>query len=324
MIKRYDKDMDLLFFPFSHVSRLQRETLLAFFSSFQYTPLVTDFGREPEMAQLETAGRVTPQFAKAEKLAAIETRVNDYLAWVQLHKGNERNLKALLKDNPYFTDDTGVASIRSQLRRGTGSTTDTKKARDPDPLLFLKFAQMADEQNEKIDAELMGLEKSKAALFSELKGELDAEIPDGPAPESRDPGRVMTGERIANWIRYAGREGLLKSDGAGPLLVTTSDAVFDHLASISKGAINALDIDTIKVHEDGCELKPEWQECLLETLEKAMAGEGLTDDKLPESIQDNCGIKGQIRLGLFSGIDLGDQVPLPGRPMVVCLVKLRT
>ncbi len=44
----------------------------------------------------------------------------DYLAWAQLHRGNERNLKHLLKASPYFKSDTDLTSIKSQIIQGEG------------------------------------------------------------------------------------------------------------------------------------------------------------------------------------------------------------
>lgn len=322
--------METVFFPFSHLGRQQCRTLQAFFPRFKYLSLAGagDAGRDPRVSEMETKGVVAPLFTTDKDLAAIEARVRSYLEWVKLHRGNERNLKALLKDNPYFTDDTALTGIKSQLhqrlsggRTAPETETNRSEAATANPLLFLKFAQMADAENEKIDAELQELEKSKAALFSALKGETEMDLPDIPAVAPSDPGQSMTGARIRNWLGYAEEKGLFQKPGEKLLLVTTSEAVFDRLEPIFGEGINALDIDSIKVHEDGCDQKPQWQKQLSETLGSILETPAKWEKELPGA-KDGCELTGRIRLTVFPEAKGETEDKPDGIRMAACLVSL--
>ena len=329
---------DVVFFPFSHLGKQQCRTLLTFFSRVRFLSMAAGATQESWLAELTDRGAVKPLFTSATDLAAIEARIQSYLEWVKIHRGNERNLKALLKDNPYFMDDSGLTGIKSQLHRrlhgGQQSGVDAREDSDTaatDPLLFLKFAQMADAENEKIDAELQHLEKSRASLFSTLKGEAKMEIPGLPATAPSDPGRSMTGARIRNWLGVARQRGLFPGEGELPLLVTTSQAVFDRLESIFGEGINALDIDSIKVHEDGCEQKPQWQEHLSEALWSILETPAKWERKLPQALYrdpggcspEECHLTGRIKLAVFREPEGETGHGLGGKQVAACLVELK-
>ncbi len=325
-----------LFFPFSHISKDQLKIVTAFFPNLGLLPLVPDFNSDPVLASLAEQDILQPIFALPKELDLVEKQVHSYLDWAQLHRGNERNLKSLLKEQPYFMDATGLSSIQSQIRKGTQKNEgpldqkaiDHKKA-GQDPLLLLKFAQLLDTQNEGIDDELHALEQSNASLFSELKGEQSKEDTEKLASGScasgsvpLDPGSIMTKERVESWFRYAVQKDVFKLPGATPLLITTSPAVLDYMKSKSD-VINALDIDSIKVHENGCENRCKWQHDFYQFLQEIIASEISSGITRPE-VDDTCLLSGQIKLCLFPGDCMEEFFNISDQSLAVCLIQLKS
>ena len=338
----------ILFFPFTHTSKEQLKTISAFFSKIGFLPLVKDFTSYPILAELTEQGILEPYFPPAQRLVQVEKQVQSYVDWARLNRGNEKNFNALLKEPPYFFDDTGLASIQSQIRKGTKTYREVinreksvpekpdqkkpdQKKPDQNPLLLLKLAQLLDIQNEAIDEQLQMLEQKRAALFSELKGGEGTGNPKKNDPfhndpihndiDPNDPGMVMTRERITAWMRYASEEGFFKENDNPPVLVTTSSAVLDYLMSKFEYVINALDIDSLKVHEDGCKNKQKWQQDLYLFLKEIIVRKGVGGKDLPGA-EDGCSLSGQIKLCLFPGASMNEFFNVPGKQVAVCLVKL--
>jgi len=323
-----------IFFPFSHISKDQLKTVTSFFSGVTFLPMVTDFSSDPVLADLAGQGTLLPLFPLARDLELVEKQVQSYIDWADIHRGNEKNLRSLLKEQPYFMEDTALSTIQSQIRKGIKketspdqNQTDIKES-EHDPLLLLKFAQILDVQNEGIDDQLNNLEQSKSSLFLQLLGEIpeknsgrsDSSIS---SPSSPDPGRIMTHERIVSWFRYAAEKGMFNVPGAFPFLITTSPAVLDYMESKCGGVINALDIDSIKVHENKCVNKDKWQQNLFLHLEEAIAGKSFPGMALPE-VDDRCLVPGRIKLCLFPEQGMEKFLNIPGQSIAVCLVQLKS
>jgi len=316
-----------MFFPFAHISKNQLTSVTAFFQNVGLLPLVPDFASDPMRAALTEKGILHPLFSSAQELRGVEKQVQSYLDWAKLHKGNEKNLKSLLKDEPYFMDATGLSSIQSQIKGGVKETGSDPKKEVQNPLLLLKFAQLLDAQNEGIDDELTALEKSKISLFSELTGEISEKKFETPARALEDsaysdPGGIMTKERVLSWFRYAGEREIFKQPGA-PLLVTTSPAVLDFMVSRCEGVINALDIDSIKVHENDCEKKCSWQHNFSQCLKETIAGKKSSESVQPEA-DDACFLLGRIKLCLFPEGGMKAFLNIPDQSIAVCLVQLKS
>jgi hypothetical protein len=315
-----------IFFPFSHIRKDQLKCITAFFSKIAFLPLVPDFNADQKLAQLTAQGILHPLFSSAQELDRVKAQVRSYQDWAQLHRGNEKNLRALLQESPYFADDTGLSSIQSQIRRGTKE----KKSGDhekkiPDPLLVLKFAEILDAQNEGIEEELAALELNNASLFSQLlgeAGEIKSDSYSSPCVSS-DPGSIMTEGRVVSWLRYSEAKGIFKGEGGTALLVTTSSAVFDFMVSKCEGAINGLDIDSIKVHENECENRCKWQQDFDCCLEKTIANEKSSEMAQLEA-DDTCSLTGKIKLCLLPGEVSKAFLKIPGQSIAVCLVQLKS
>ncbi|MCG8567624.1 MAG: hypothetical protein MI747_21330 [Desulfobacterales bacterium] len=313
--------LNIVYFPFSHLGKTELDSVGTFFPSMACLPLEADFSRHPQLNALVESGFLRPTFPSAEQVAEVDRRAASFRDWAGLNRGNEKNLKALLKDNPYFCDDTQLAQIQSQIRQGLGhgEREDIKELDDGvGLLLFLKLAQLLDAQGEDIDGELDALDRNRMALFSELKGELDLPGENGGQSRDLDPGRVMTWERIQTWAAWARKCEIL---GGKTLLVTTSRAVFQELETRADQVINTLDIDSIKVHENGCDETQDWQGQFVEMLQNHIET-GSMELPLPEA-QDGCRIMGRLQLGLFSGKMVEECFNQPGRPLAVCRVGIK-
>lgn len=324
--------MDVLFFPFSHVDDIQRNTLVAFFSHFWFLPLASDLKQDPHMVPLVETQAAFPVFTPDARLKQVTPRVTAWLDWAALHQGNERNLKILIRDNPYFTEDAAPAAIQSELRArirqdlskpARGNRKDTPKK---DPLLFQAIAKITDQRNEAVDRDLARLEKKRAALFSRLRGDMETMSAGRVEEKFSDPGKTMTRQRICSWAACA-REQTLFQTPELLVLVTTSPAVFDMVAANASRVMNALDIDAAKVHEDGCVNRPGVRRKLLGLLEKLMSDPASVTLEQARSelatADDGCHMTGRIQAGVFEGPGLEKNLNLPPGPLVVCRVTLK-
>ncbi|MFU8769275.1 MAG: hypothetical protein ACNA7H_06015 [Desulfotignum sp.] len=315
--------MQVVFFPFSHVDCHQQNTLAAFFSRFVFLPAAPDLKNDPAMVPWVEKQAALPVFTPENRCKAVASRVRSWLDWAALHQGNEQNLKALFRDTPYLLDGSGTAAIQSELRgRITQNDPPPVSAPPPvDPLLFVTIAKITDAENEAVDRDLAGLEKKQAALFSGLLGDASPLAGRG-AQNLRDPGAVMTRERIRAWAACAREHALF--DGPDPLLLaTTSDAVFDRVVAEAAQVINALDINNIKVHEGNCGNRPGWQQQVLAQLQALAAGPGSKDpDPFWAGPDDSCRMSGQIQARVVSGPDLEKNLNLPQGPVTVCRVAV--
>jgi hypothetical protein len=321
-----------LFFPFTYISENQLNTILTFFPSFHCLPMVRDFEHHSGLNKLCEQKKINPVFVSSDLLEKVDQTLEQYLAWAQIHRGNEINLKALVKDSPYFTNDSDVTAIKSQIKGeqyGKGTAEDAGNALAcestlENDLLFLKLAQLCDEQNEGIDAALNDLDIIHDTLISNLRGieNCPGEAQDGKSKGRKDLGAMMTCRRISAWSRCMVAMGGLSLKEDIPLFITTSEAVFDYLESNCKDVVNALDIGQIKVHENECKNKSEWHHHFFENLMCAIQGQGILENDLPQ-VNDNCSLFGQIKLCLFSGNDINNLFNMSDKQIFVCLIKLK-
>lgn len=315
-----------IFFPFSHVSQDQLAALQTFFSSFAFFPAASDLEHSIRLKELMGKGEAIPVFSSQEDLILVDRQFEQYMDWVKIHKGNEPNLRFLLNGNPYFTSDSDLTAIKSQIRG-------KKEMIKPQPLpkeallkdlLFLKMAKQCDRDNENTDLQLKSVEKKTSRMLSNLMGEDDPMKAKAPSeiPESPDEGAIMTRERIEAWARCMTQFNTGENTSESPVFATTSEAVFDYLETISLDTINALDIDPIKVHENECENKIGWQQQFFEQVICAAKGEWDRRDHLPE-VTDECSLSGQIKMSLFSGNNIHNLFHLKDKQIRVCWIRLK-
>lgn len=324
-----------LFFPFTHLTGDQLDIIQAFFPSFGYLPLKSRSMEEDQKGSVElrdSEGNIIayPFYSPKKDIEAVEQTALQYFQWADMHKDNKNNLKALLKESPYFTSDTDISNIKSVLLRSADKEApdENSESKALQMLLFLKMAQACDSQNEQIDMELKNLKKTNEELFHTLKGieenQLDNLHKDMGVENvpSEDLGQKMTHERIAAWSGYMASRGMFEKIEDNSVFVTTSQAVFDYIQSNFEQCANQLDIGWIKVHENKCKNQKKWQEHLNSILVDAALGKGIKKQDLHEA-DDDCSLEGRIKFGVFSGNEITNLFNMSCSRIAVCMVKLK-
>jgi len=314
-----------MFFPFTHITQNDLDTILAFFPQFHCLSMSQDFKNSKSMYQLFDQGEIIPYFLSRKTLAPVEGRIKQFFEWAGIHKGDEYNLKSLFKDNPYFTNDSDVTAIRSQIRGdkkdGQDSLSDELSLQKD--LLFLKMAQLYDEQKEGIDLELKSLAKTSDELVSTLRGldDFEEEIKNTKAENYTDSGTVMPRERVLSWFKTMHSMKLLYKKEVTDLFITTNRDIFYYFESNCKDIINILDIDNIKVHGKRCKNKDRWQDQFEGYLKGVIEKSDNLENSLPE-VNDKCSKRGQIKVCNFSGGDINKIFNVADKHISVCLIKL--
>jgi len=313
------------FFPFTHITQNDLDTILTFLPQFHCLSINRDFKKNRVLHQISNQKKIIPHFFSPETLAPVEQKAEQFFAWARIHKGDEHNLKSFLKDNPYLTSDSDVTAIKSQLR---GNKKDGQDSLSDDlsfqkDLLFLKMAQLYDEQKEGIDLELKDLTQTSDALVSTLRGleNFEKEIKKTKPENYTDSGTIMTRERILAWFRCMKAMKLLNQEETASLFITTNREIFYYFESNCKDTINILDIDNIKVHGNRCENQDIWQDQFEGYLAGAIKGSGSHENKLPE-VNDRYSKRGQIKVCNFVGGDINKIFNLADKHISVCLIKL--
>ena len=139
----------------------------------------------------------------------------DHRQWAVQSGVGPGQLKSLLRKTPYFTSDTQVSAIRSQIKKEPSpesSREDPEKALVK-ALAFLCLARENDEQRAAINEALSSINEKKNTLFATLAGEEstttrpnnDRISPDDfsffSTATGEDPGALMTSLRIRSWFK---------------------------------------------------------------------------------------------------------------------------
>jgi hypothetical protein len=101
--------------------------------------------------------------------------------------------------------------------------------------------------------------------------------------------------------------------------------VFDQVAANGIRVINALDIDGIKVHEDGCVHQPDWHSRVLTLLSSLAAGPVDVSQarNMLAGMDESCVRTGRIQAQMVEGPDLEKKLNLPGTRLLICRVTLK-
>ena len=220
---------DVLFFPFTFMDACQARTVACFFDRFGILDIHPETPLPAPVSDLEASGALSRIPVDTTMLAAAKLKVRAWLDWAAINRGNEKNLRALIRETAFLKDDSGVAAIRSDIRSGIrkggikNQTPEETLADEHAALVFLQLAHMYDSENQEIQNALDALDAENDALFAELKGDGEEGV-STQAKEENDPGWAMTLERIKAWWSVAFDTGLFSKE-ATPVLVTASRAV---------------------------------------------------------------------------------------------------
>ncbi len=315
-----------LFFPFTHITRNDLETILTFFPQFHCLSINKDFKNNKVLHKLFEQGKIFPHFLSSQIFTPVEQKTEQYLEWAKMHKGNERNLKLLLKENPYFTSDKDITAIKSQIK-GLKKDKNPPLSHDSsfqNDLLFLKMAQLYDEQNEGIDIELKDINKLSDKLVSNLCGveNVEEKIKDKEQSIYSDSRNMMIHQRILAWFRSVNAMEIINKEDVPVLFVTANDEVFHYFESNCEDMVNILDIDNIKVHENKCKNREIWQAEFNSYLTGILQADDDREKSIPV-VNDKCCTTGQIKVCKFFGGAMNHQFNVIDRQIFVCLIKLK-
>lgn len=188
--------MKPIFFPFTSLTKYDVKSLLSFFDSFSY--LSTQSADELSLSEPEwfktlwkEDRSVEPVTLSQEELTPILSSVKSWRSWADANYGKKNQtgyLQAIFREKPYFTSDSDIFAIRSQIETGVDSIKDDLIRKDgvkPDlnksserlkrALLFLRLAMIRDLENDSINQQLSSISQLEANIFSELQGEIDSE-----------------------------------------------------------------------------------------------------------------------------------------------------
>ena len=209
----------------------------------------------------------------------LDKVLKDYRGWINTHQGTETAfLTAMAKKIPFF-DESASSQIRADLKK-TGKQIPSGEK--PDPLfsakLFLQIAQEFDLQKKGLGRDMMDIDAMEEDFMKDLKGEDDDDQTRTVARkvlENDDPGHYMTTERINAWASL-----MLQDPQASGLFITTSRAVLEQLIDIVPEMEEVIRLDAIPMGVDEDEALSNWQDGLIETLEK------LATENWPVSMDD--------------------------------------
>jgi hypothetical protein len=275
----------------------------------------------------------------------------DHRQWAAQSGAGPGQLKSLLRKTPYFTSDTQVSAIRSQIRK---EPSPEPPREDPEKALvkalaFLCLARENDEQKAAIDEALSSINEKNNSLFATLAGEESTTTrPDNKrmSPDDlsslstaigEDPGALMTPLRIRSWFKVLSR---LLGAGDAPMevryesvvLVTTSPAVLAFFDQISQERQLLLDKEINYVHKETCADDSSFQDQLLDDIKSAVSGQaqGVFSPMKDKEIHPG-GLR--LKLHVFKGDEIrrffhsDDQntvYPLPGAwiegKLFICLI----
>ena len=314
------------FFPFTHITDNDLQTVLTFFPQFDCLSLSRDLKNNTKLNQLSEKGKIIPHFLSSQLFDSVQEKFEQYLEWAKIHKGNEHNLRLLLKANPYYTNDSDVTAIKSQIKENTKEQQNlfTNALKLKGNLLFLKMAQLYDEQHEGIDLEFKHINRIGEELVASLRGmeNLEKQTQYNKHTDNNDSRTMMTKERIHAWFQCMNAMKILQHNDTKVLFITTNEEIFYYFESNCKDVVNTLDIDNIKVHENRCKNQVKWQGQFESFLMAAMEKNGNQENRLPK-VNDTCSKRGQIKVCNFFMGDINHNFNLADKHISVCLIKLK-
>ncbi|MCK5098451.1 MAG: hypothetical protein KAR45_10135, partial [Desulfobacteraceae bacterium] len=298
-----------IFFPFTHLQKTDIRAVAALFKSIFFFPASMPDEFDESIGYIEDKDFIIPIYPEKNDFEPVLHKVNEYRNWGELNKENKVNLKVLLQDKPYFTNDTSIPHLRANIERTPREGADLLSKKDTllNNLMFLRLAKIHDLEKENLDNQFTGIEENEYKLFSAIRGDdsgdqesnLTDTIEKTPLKiRSDDFGEYMTSQRISAWVDFFNRKKPFNSFDSSLLFVTTSSAVMEYLLSISKNKIKLLDIDNLKVHEKKCENRNQWVETFNKHVENLVTS-GQQSLNIPAERDDNCTLEIKIKLYLL-------------------------
>ncbi len=291
--------IDWCFFPFSHITPEQEAIVETFLPECPH--LVLDC---PESnTDKPSSSFFTPLYAASESsvissgmMNQIKNQAKDFHNWANMNKLGKWEIKSFFNENPWFSEPDGPLHLASQMRE-TKKHPENSTEILTKSLLILELMRMMDEANEAIDSRLQTIHQKHQTLFAQLQGELSEKNTAFSPVSSRNRNNgeedVMAEKRIRAFWQTLLHMGTLSSDR--PLiLVTTSSQVYDICTCRQQELRNPLDIVRIKVHEETCVHRKQWQTNFVQCFQDFLTGKGM-DKSILDISCTNCKHTGYIR-----------------------------
>jgi hypothetical protein len=262
--------MNPIYFPFTYIPKSVGKALSA---CFRQTAVYQISGTKipDDMQELSRDGILDIRIPVEVNGEFLDKILKDYRAWVNIHQGTETAFLAAMANKIPFFDESASSQIRADIKK-TGKPIPPEEK--PDPLfnatLFLHMAQEFDLQKKELDQDMMDIEVMEDDFMKNLKWEDDDDYARAVARkvlENDDPGHYKTTERINAWASL-----MLQDSQASGLFITTSRAVLEHLIDIVPEMEEVIRLDAIPINVDEDETLSNWQDGLMETLEKLATG----------------------------------------------------
>ena len=314
-----------IFFPFAHITQTEMDRITRFFEPFVHLPPCGENQVDSVVSEAVEKGRMTVHYPGGRTLEAVERQGEGYRELARMNRDGKAGLREFLRMGPFLKSDTFVGGIRSEIEKGARPAENTREsAQDANrDLLFLYLSAVFDREKRAVESEFQSVKASERRLFEAMKGE--GALQDFSAASGfrlEDLGEYMTEERIHAWARYSEETLPVPEPGVLPVYVTSSPSVFEYMISSAQSAINILDIEHFRVHEEECENQHQWKKewrdfihCLLES----------DDDKAqsacPDPVDDGCGRNATFRLRLLEGGDAVHMFRHAGESLPVCLIE---
>lgn len=303
-----------IFFPFTHLNATDVQIVSALFKTILLFPAATCDEFDNSVKHMEDKDFLIPIYAEPKDFEPVLQKVKEYRNFGELNKENKGNLKVFFNDKPYFTNDTYVTHLRSDIEKPILKKTDNLSLQNDtllNNLVFLRLARIYDLEKESLYNQFSSIEKEEQKLFAAIRGDdqepelknshlLNAKEKTSINARKDDSGEYMVSKRISAWVDFFNKRKPFNSFDSPLLFVTTSSSVLEYLLSISKNKIKLLDIDNLKVHEKECENRKQWVETFDEFVENLVTS-GQPSLNEPAERDDNCTLEIKIKLYLLQG-----------------------
>ena len=309
--------MKPLFFPFTYLRKKDAEILLTFFNGFSFLSTSSKDEFKAEAQDLYNDTSIEPVFMEQDEFMPVIETLKEYKQWAALNRGNIDSLKTLFRKTPYFTSDTGVANIRSEIGKRTKNFSASKNKADDvkdqnflNALLFLRLAHENDAEKDAIDRKFQTVTEEEKKVFLDVRGELNENFSDKALiKHNSDPGIFMTDKRLCAWANVL-TEKINHFNFKEPLVLATTsrgvagffDAVIEDGENTS-GIEKLLLVENYKIFSGNCNLKKVCQDHLTAIINNAISGNKFKQKEINQ-IEDGDFLSMDISLYRFLGADI--------------------
>ena len=314
-----------IFFPFAHITQMEMDMISRLFEPFVYFSPLPESRLEPVMTEAADQGRLIVHFPPIRLLEDVERQAQGYRELARMNRGGKTGLREFLRMGPFLKSDTSVGAIRSAIEKGPGLE---EQREDPAvdgnrDLLFLYLSSLFDREKRSVELQYQSVRAAERRLFETMRGDGEDRDSTGKSVDFRleDLGACMTEERVESWARSSAQILPAAEPGVLPVYVTTSPSVYEYMISSAESAINILDIEHFRVHEEECENQHQWKKEWKDFIRHLLESDDEARSACPDPADDGCRRIATFRLCLLGGGDVVHMFRHAGESLPVCLME---